>query len=275
MPELSPAPASYRPERAAGEGQSELVAYHSGPQPPMAIVAAARWRDWMSATHLRWANRCLPLLMANEAGWFLLNPVAFTATWDGGIDSAAVEIRYDPASESTARYVRSHFGYGVITWGIPYLFRTPPSYNLLVRGPANWPKDGAFALEGLVETDWSVATFTMNWKITRPGTTVSFHADEPFCMIVPQRRSELETFAPSIREFAADPELRHRAKAWADRRHQTQVVKFGGEVVRSAACEGVWEGDYFRGSLPDGAPIAEHQTKQRLRPFERIGAQTP
>jgi hypothetical protein len=241
----------------------------------MAIVAADRWRDWMSATDLRWANRCLPLLMANEAGWLLLNPVAFTATWDGRNEPAGVEIRYDPSSESKARYVRSHFGYGVITWGIPYLFRTPASYNLLVRGPANWPKDGACALEGLVETDWSVATFTMNWKITRPGTTVSFDVDEPFCMILPQRRRELETFAPSIREIAVDPDLCDQAKVWADKRHRTQVEKFHGEVVRAAAVQGVWEGDYFRGLLPDGTPTADHQTKQRLCPFERTGADIP
>jgi Family of unknown function (DUF6065) len=212
--------------------------------------------------------------MANEAGWLLLNPVAFTATWDGGADSAGVETRYDPAAEPGTRYVRSHFGYGVISWGIPYVFPTPPSYNLWVRGPANWPKDGACALEGLVETDWSVAAFTMNWKITRPRTTITFDADEPFCTIVPQRREEMETFAPSIREIGADPALRNQAKAWADKRHQTQVAKFRGKVTQLEVTEGVWEADYFRGLLPDGTPIHEHQTKQRLRPFERMGAES-
>jgi Family of unknown function (DUF6065) len=44
------------------------------------------------------------------------------------------------------------------------VFRTPPGCNLYVRGPANSPKDGIAALEGIIETDWSEATFTMNWS---------------------------------------------------------------------------------------------------------------
>ena len=258
-----------RPEGLDGNNRLELIAYHSAAEPPMEIVVADRWREWMSATHGRWADRCLPLLMANEAGWYLLNPVAFTATWDGRVDPAGVEIRHDAADEPGAQYVRTHFGYGVITWGIPYLFRTSPRYNLLARGPANWPKDGVCPLEGLVETDWSVATFTMNWKFTRPGTTVSFAAGEPFCMIVPQRRGELETFSPSTSTFGADPALRDQAKAWTEKRHRTHVAKFHGELAPSAGTQGAWEADYFRGVLPDGTPIPEHLTKQRLRAFER------
>ena len=64
--------------------------------------------------------------------------------------------------------VSSNFGYGIVTWYLPYLFRTSPGYNLWVRGPVNSPKDGIVPLEGLVETDWAEATFTVNWKITRP-----------------------------------------------------------------------------------------------------------
>src|SRR3712207_8402233 len=35
---------------------------------------------------------------------------------------------------------RSHFGSGILTWNLPFLFRTPPGYNLHVRGPANWDR---------------------------------------------------------------------------------------------------------------------------------------
>jgi hypothetical protein len=50
----------------------------------------------------------------------------------------------------------SHFGSGILTWNVPYLFRTPPGYNLLVRGPANWPKDAAFekGIELLFDKLW-------------------------------------------------------------------------------------------------------------------------
>ncbi len=59
-----------------------------------------------------------------------------------------------------------------------------------------------FALEGIIETDWTVATFTINWKITRPNVPISFGEGEPICMIVPQRRAELERFRPSLCDIA-------------------------------------------------------------------------
>jgi hypothetical protein len=109
----------------------------------------------MNETAGRSANRCLPLLMANEAGWVLKNPAAFTATWDGSDARDAIRVEYDDACPANQRLASSHFGSGVLTFAVPYLFRTLPGFNLLVRGPANWPKDGVCALDGLVETDWA------------------------------------------------------------------------------------------------------------------------
>ena len=67
-----------------------LTAYHAPGRRELEIVPASRWRDWMEATDDRWANRCLPLLMANESGWWLLNPCGFTAVWDGGDRDASL-----------------------------------------------------------------------------------------------------------------------------------------------------------------------------------------
>lgn len=164
--------------------------------------------------------------------------------------------------------VESHFGYGILTWRIPYLFRTPPGYNLLVRGPANSPKDGVAALEGLVETDWAVATFTMNWKITRTGHPVRFEAGEAFCMIAPQRRGELEAFDPELRDIRSEPEVAETTKRWAEGRDRAQVRQFlarqsGGLRDQWFA----WEGDYFRGAAPEGDLFAEHQKRLHLKPF--------
>jgi hypothetical protein len=77
-----------------------------------------------------------------------------------------------------------------------------------VRGPANYLKDAVYPLEGVVETDWSAASFTMNWKFTRKLLPVRFEVDEPICMIVPQRRGELESFAPELRHIDSDEKLR-------------------------------------------------------------------
>jgi Family of unknown function (DUF6065) len=37
----------------------------------------------MAATPAGVAQRCLPLLIANQAGWFILNRYPMRATWDG------------------------------------------------------------------------------------------------------------------------------------------------------------------------------------------------
>jgi hypothetical protein len=256
---------------AGDDERPELVAYHPGPAPTTPLVPAPRWREWINVMEDRWANRCLPLVVANEAGWVLLNEHAFVAVWNGDPTAAAVTIDFDQ-DVPTPHPVQSHFGYGIVTWAVPYLFRTPPGYNLLARGPSNWPKDGIAALEGLVETDWSVATFTMNWKLTRPGHPVRFEAGEPFCMVVPQRRGELESFRPVMRELAADPDTKAGTKAWVESRHDAEVRKFLSEYSREYEEEkAAWQRHYFKGTAPDGRIAAHHQTRIKLDEFEHEG----
>jgi uncharacterized protein DUF6065 len=125
----------------------ELIAFHTSPRVPVPIAPAPLRREWMDETRNRWAYKCLPLVVANEAGWFLLNEFRFEAVWSGEDDPASIAIEFFDSKVRTPAPVRSYFGYGVLTWTVPYLFRTPPGYNLLARGPSNWPKDGISELE--------------------------------------------------------------------------------------------------------------------------------
>lgn len=217
----------------------------------------------MNATSQRFANRCLPLLIANQAGWCILNDVPVRMSWNGSTALDAVSITYEGPPPG-CRAV-THFGEGIVTWNIPYLFRTPPGWNLLVRGPANWPKDSICALEGIVETDWTPATFTMNWKFTRPNTEVRFERGEPIGMIVPQRRGELEEFQPVIASLASDPATRMDYQAWTrDRtRFLTGLAAGSSDVEREG-----WQRHYFQGRLPDNTRVPEHQTKLKLQHFK-------
>lgn len=210
----------------------------------------------------RFANRCLPLLLANQSGWVLLNPSPFVAVWDGS-DSPSGTAIFVREGQLPA-LATSHFGAGVITWSLPYVFRTSPGWNLLVRGPANWPKDGACALEGIVETDWAVASFTMNWKLTRPGQPVAFAAEEPFAMIVPQRRGDLERIHPHLRPFVATSDFAHDHQSWAAGRAQ-----FLAQLPWLDASDLAWQRHYFQGTSPSGASAREHQTKLRIREFAK------
>ncbi len=244
--------------RSAEDGELDLVAYRIS-DIPMTLALAPSTRAWIEATAGRFARRCLPLMLANQAGWFVLNSHVVRATWDGGDDEGSIGIEF--LSGEAPYPAISHFGHGVLTWHVPFLFRTPPGWNLLARGPANWPKDGAFALEGLVETDWTMATFTMNWKMTAVERPVMFDAGEPICMLVPQRRGELERFRPRVLDVAADPDVERGYEAWGESRE-----RFLAEVVvpDSEAAKRGWEKHYFQGTTSDGTAAPAHQTKLRL-----------
>jgi hypothetical protein len=266
----------------------ELTAYELKPDTGFQLVPGPRTQPWMAETPYQSARRCLPMLIANQAGWLLLNNRSVRVLWNGGDDPRG-SIMIQPVDERAAARVvtfaqggtivedpvraealprpatrleyplkaRSTFGYGIVTWEPPLLFRTSPGYNLLVRGPANCPKDGVTALEGIVETDWCPATFTVNWKITCPNTWIEFAAGEPLAMLVPQRRGELEEFEPEIRALETNPELSEAYGAWRDVR-LAQKRGDGPDECRL---------DYMRGSMPDGTAGDQHQTRLTLRSF--------
>ena len=170
----------------------------------MRLAAAPQHRDWLNRTRSGFANRCLPMRIANQAGWVVLNDRPLRARWSGGADPSAVLVEPTGAPPHAAT---SHFGEGILTFLIPFLFRTAPGTSLLFRGPANMPKDAIAALEAVVETDWSVAAVSMNWKFTRADVWVEFARDEPICMVVPQDLGSLGEPGPE------NPEYRQRARA--------------------------------------------------------------
>ncbi|OBF54692.1 hypothetical protein A5756_14270 [Mycobacterium sp. 852002-53434_SCH5985345] len=241
-----------------------LIAFTTQDNAPP-ITPAPISRPWMSQMRNGWPNRCLPMLIANQSGWELRNPSAFTATWMGGDDSLGVIIapdRRDPGQLLPF----SHFGHGILTWHLPMLFRTPPGYNLLVRGPANYPKDAVSPLEGIVETDWATSSFSMSWQITRKMMPVRFDVDEPICMIVPQRRAELEEFAPEIRPIDSDEEVRRKHEFFLRSRNELGQAQAATNIALGEKVP--WQGDYTRGRHSDGeAGAPDHQTRIHLRPF--------
>jgi hypothetical protein len=119
-------------------------------------------------------------------------------------------------------------------------------------------------LEGIVETDWASASFSMSWKLTRKLIPVRFEVDEPICMIVPQRRAELQEFTPELRRIESDEDLQRKYELFRRSRDAERQIE---QVVRVTAGEQVeWQGDYTRGRHTDGeAGTPDHQTRRHLR----------
>jgi hypothetical protein len=230
------------------------------------IRPASPKRDWMDEAPEAFPYRCLPLNMANSHGWEILSPCGFEVVWNGGSRVDDVVVRADPGTRPSDMPV-ALFGLGTFTFHVQGLFRTEPGWNLWVSGPPNSAKDGVAPLGGIVETDWSPYTFTMNWRLTRAGHPVRFEENEPFAYIFPINRKAIEQVEPTFAAIDDDPELKTQFQAWSRSRDAFH------ERMRTDPPDNPsdkWQKLYYRGQRPDGqCPIADHQSKLRLREFAR------
>lgn len=238
-----------------------LTCYAVDPHPPEMVPARAP-RDWMDATDQRYAYRCIPLSMANASGWELLTPAAFEVTWSGGSGPGAISIRAQADRERVERLVTSHFGHGVLTFHVGYLFRTSPGWALWVRGSPNSSRRNIVPLDGLVETDWLDFPFTMNWRFTRPST-VRFEAGEPFCFITLSPHALLDRVEPVLASLDGDPRLRAAYEARVRSR-----ADFNRDLLRrdEATIAQGWQRHYVKGEDANGPTDAFHVSRRRLHP---------
>lgn len=208
------------------------------------------------------AYKCLPLSTANAAGWELLCPAGFTATWDGGSGKDAIQVVYDDAGAPL--FAKSHFAFGILTLETGWLFKTSEGFGLWVMGSPNDPKDGIAPLAGLVETDWLPYPFTMNWQFTRPGS-IRFEKGEPFCFIAPGLIQPVAACQPVELEIAEAPTLQADLQAWTrEREGLMQRLRAGDADARKQG----WGRRYFRGEAPPGAstpPDGVHVHKMKTR----------
>jgi hypothetical protein len=243
----------------------ELIAYQICAGERMKLSPAPVKRAWMEATESRFAYRCLPLAIANQYGWFVSCPCSFTIRWNGGNRPEDLLIVHDELPPDPM--VSSLFGSGILTFNMPCLFRTPSGVNLWVRGPSNWPRDGIYPLEGIVESDWTSATFTMNWMVTRPEQLLRFERGEPICMIVPVARLFIESLIPISRPIVSAPEIHEAFQRWSHNRDDfhERISKEDPAALRDG-----WQKHYFQGTDPGTPTFNEHQTRLGLRDFCEI-----
>jgi len=241
----------------------ELVAYVFPGWEPRLRPASSR-RDWMDASPERFAYRCLPLKMANAHGWEVLSPCGFSASWNGGMRPEDVTIVCDPGTPPDLAPV-ALFGQATLTFHVQAILRTPPGWNLWVSGSPNAAKDGISPLAGVIETDWSPYTFTMNWRFTRPDHAIRFEPDEPIAFLMPIARDSVEQFDARIAAIDEEPGLAAAFTQWSLSRDAFQQHMADHPA---AAPADKWQKLYYRGLQPDGVTDApDHRTKVRACPF--------
>lgn len=241
----------------------DLICYVEPGWAPL-IRPAPATRPWMDATAESFAYRCLPLDIANAHGWEILCPCGFEAVWNGRPGTDAVTIVPD-AGAVAHQVPASLFGQGIVTFHIEGIIRTPPGWNLWVGGSPNRFKDGVQPLGGVIETDWSPYTFTMNWRFTRPNQKIRFEKHEAMCFFFPVQRSTIEAFQPRFAPLSDDPETLKRFHDWSRARNEFhQRIQI--EPPRTPADR--WQKHYYRGVDVSGRQLLkDHQAKLRPKPF--------
>ena len=233
------------------------------------LVAARPQRQWMDDFPDRHAYRCLPLSIANAHGWDVLCPAPIEIEWNGGPtvgDLIIRALRPLPSGRPVEHFCRSNFSRGIVTMHVDYIFRTEPGWDLLSTGPFNRPKENAYPLTGIIETDWLPYPFTMNWQILRPGRVV-FEEGEPFCSVFPIAKQVLVECEPEIRRLSDDLELSRQHQVFRASRDEFMKRFHAGD---SEAIRQAWQRHYFLGRHPDGTTVDDHLNKLRLKePVDR------
>ncbi|MBO1255980.1 hypothetical protein J3L16_09815 [Alteromonas sp. 5E99-2] len=227
-------------------------------------------REWMDQTPARYAYRCIPLTAANSMGWELLNPVDVEITWTGKENGD--QLKFNLASRHPFGPT-PHFGGGTVTWYLPFLFRTPADYGLLISGPANHDKCDVTPLDAFVRTDWVPFPFTMNWRITTENKPVVFKAGEPICRIMPFPLTLLNDTKLEIRDMSDDPAFTDRVNNWMKEREnnykQQKLAeqKWASEGKKPELKE-LWNSQYAKGEGSDIGEVAHQNIYKCAEPTD-------
>ena len=257
---------------ASAGAQPTLTAHATAGEQLMTISPSRRWRAWMKETRGP-VGKPLPAPARRERGGLgAAEPGRVPGLLErrSGPVETAVRDRLGPeaaAPEAGREPLRLRH----LDLGCPVPLPDAPRLQPARPRPVERPKDGIGPLEGLVETDWSVATFTMNWKLSAPWATRSPSRRMSRSACRSPRRGELGNLRPARRHGGGRGARGGLAQLERTARRAAQAQ------VPRALCQGVagaieeWEADYFRGRLPGGASAPEHQTKLRLKPFTQAG----
>ncbi|MCF6444145.1 DUF6065 family protein [Nereida sp. MMG025] len=164
---------------------------------------------------LRAYRYCEPIRVASQLGWYVFPPMDFSLIWDGTqifwtyadapdwMPLDAVQFpkfagQFDASAPDDIKGYSPPFMASVLQPGVLQVWsgliaRTAPDWCLLVREPANLPRNQHFqGFEGVIETDrWFGPLFT-NIRLTKTDTRVDIKKDHPFFTIQPIHRNMLD-----------------------------------------------------------------------------------
>jgi hypothetical protein len=130
-------------------------------------IPASRYRRWWEedTKTKNHAKFCLPMVMANSYGFYLLSPADISIKWSGKNEDNAEVATFN---NSTHGVVDNHSAHGSFTIQAKFIPRTPSNVFTLIKPLPN-VKMPFTVLEGLMETWWLVADFGIVCLVNEPG----------------------------------------------------------------------------------------------------------
>lgn len=130
-------------------------------------VPGTRLRQWWeedskTKNHARF---CLPMLAANNYGFYILSPADIQIYWNGSLNSDAQVTVHNPCSHAE---VTTHSAHGCITIQTNFIPRTPRNVFTYIKPVPNL-RLPIQPLEGMMETWWLVANFGLVCFVNQPG----------------------------------------------------------------------------------------------------------
>lgn len=206
-------------------------------------------RDWFTPHFYN----CLPLTIANQYGFLVASEFDFEVMWDGGDSPQSLSFYFpDGLDEIENLYpaVKSHFGYGIFTLELPFVFRTPPGVNLLAMAPTNYILPNMTPLAGVVECDNLRFTFTINIRLHIPGVSVYVPKGTPLAALLPIPRFFQDDFKMIDANSIFSTELvKEEYDAHAETWNKRQIEHSDGKANRQ----------YFKGIDTYGNKFKNHQ----------------
>jgi uncharacterized protein DUF6065 len=160
---------------------------------------------------LRAAQYCEPLMEASAFGWHFFSPLRLAFQWTGD----QVYWAYDDLAHwfplRTAQYPNyvEYFNEicpegcrgqapfflaslrepGVVQMWSGYLAKTRPDWSLLIRGPANVPRqEGYEVMEGIIESDWWFGPLFTNIRFVKTDLPIVIETRRPLFQVQPLYR---------------------------------------------------------------------------------------
>lgn len=192
------------------------------------------WWDDNSKTRDH-AKHCLPLIMANSLGYFILSPGTFIVRWNGNIQEHAVIEKIDGCSHYM---VDDHAAFGSFTVQAGFIPRTiDPGDYVYVKGIANERSLPYTCMEAAIEAWWNPGVFGLVYLLNQPGEFLIRKGQPIAQMFLLSGRHAASTIVhDGVHPGYAE---------WIKKRSRPGYRK---------------DLDYMVGKLPDGSKVEEHVT---------------